>query len=217
MGFLNNAGLSRFYDAIQARFAEKSQLPNRNLLDNWDFRNPVNQRGAASYAGAGYTIDRWKINGGTLTLTDAGLTLTNGQVLCQPAERTYDTTKRYTASFIDGSGGIHTLTGVDGTYRSLDGLLACCIINNVVYFRITNNSVVIAAVKLELGGVSTLAADPLADYGAELAKCQRYYRLWTTATARTAALCEVGLMRTSPALSTVAVSGTTYYAASADL
>lgn len=31
----------------------------RNLLDNSDFRNPVNQRGQTSYTGAVYGIDRW--------------------------------------------------------------------------------------------------------------------------------------------------------------
>ena len=35
-------------------------LTPHNLLDNSDFTNPVNQRGATSYTGAGYTIDRWK-------------------------------------------------------------------------------------------------------------------------------------------------------------
>lgn len=30
-----------------------------NLLDNSDFRNPVNQRGQTSYNSAGYTFDRW--------------------------------------------------------------------------------------------------------------------------------------------------------------
>lgn len=32
----------------------------RNLLDNSDFRNPINQRGQSSYTGIGYTIDRWR-------------------------------------------------------------------------------------------------------------------------------------------------------------
>lgn len=35
------------------------QLSNPNLLDNWYFGNPVNQRGQTSYTGAGYGIDRW--------------------------------------------------------------------------------------------------------------------------------------------------------------
>lgn len=50
-----------------------------NLLDNSDFRNPVNQRGQTSYGGMGdYCIDRWilqsstclYINSGYVTLTD---------------------------------------------------------------------------------------------------------------------------------------------------
>ena len=32
---------------------------NRNLLDNWYFGNPVNQRGKTTYTEAGYGIDRW--------------------------------------------------------------------------------------------------------------------------------------------------------------
>lgn len=34
-------------------------LNARNLLDNSDFRNPVNQRGNTAYTASGYTIDRW--------------------------------------------------------------------------------------------------------------------------------------------------------------
>ena len=39
--------------------APEYYLQPRNLLDNSDFRNPVNQRGAKSYSVSGYTIDRW--------------------------------------------------------------------------------------------------------------------------------------------------------------
>lgn len=49
---------------------------NPNLLDNWYFGNPVNQRGQVEYTGTGYMVDRW-IQGfdGTLTstLTDDGI------------------------------------------------------------------------------------------------------------------------------------------------
>lgn len=38
----------------------RSMVPVRNLLDNSDFTNPVNQRGASSYSEVGYTIDRWR-------------------------------------------------------------------------------------------------------------------------------------------------------------
>lgn len=37
------------------------QLCNPNLLDNWYFPNPVNQRGLTEYTAAGYTVDRWKL------------------------------------------------------------------------------------------------------------------------------------------------------------
>lgn len=35
---------------------------NPNLLDNWYFGNPVNQRGLTEYTAAGYTVDRWKLS-----------------------------------------------------------------------------------------------------------------------------------------------------------
>lgn len=35
----------------------------QNLLDNSDFRNPVNQRGQQVYTGFNYTIDRWLLSG----------------------------------------------------------------------------------------------------------------------------------------------------------
>lgn len=33
---------------------------NPNLLDNWYFADPINQRGLTEYTASGYTIDRWK-------------------------------------------------------------------------------------------------------------------------------------------------------------
>lgn len=54
-----------------------SKADHRNLLDNSDFRNPVNQRGQSSYNSAGYTIDRWDINNTTeiITLASTGITV----------------------------------------------------------------------------------------------------------------------------------------------
>lgn len=40
-----------------------------NLLDNSDFTNSVNQRGATGYVSAGYTIDRWDITANVESLT----------------------------------------------------------------------------------------------------------------------------------------------------
>ena len=54
---------------------------NRNILDNWYFLNPVNQRGATNYTTANsYTIDRWYNNGaGTVTVTSNGLVVNGTQ------------------------------------------------------------------------------------------------------------------------------------------
>lgn len=39
-----------------------------NLLDNSDFRNPVNQRGGTSYNSTSMTIDRWEVLSGTFVV-----------------------------------------------------------------------------------------------------------------------------------------------------
>lgn len=58
--------------------ATKAFPCNPNLLDNWYFGNPVNQRGQTSYTGLGYTIDRWcnvYSNTSTVQLSKDGLKL----------------------------------------------------------------------------------------------------------------------------------------------
>ena len=51
-------------------------ISNPNLLINSDFRDPVNQRGKTSYTTTNeriYTIDRWNIGQGTLTVNSASV------------------------------------------------------------------------------------------------------------------------------------------------
>ena len=49
-----------------------------NLLDNSDFRNPVNQRGQTSYTGS-YGIDRWRVwDGITMTVQNGYISSQNG-------------------------------------------------------------------------------------------------------------------------------------------
>lgn len=67
--------------AIKARMPVNGM--GKNLLDNWYFQNPVNQRGQSSYVGANavYTIDRWRCglgSGASLTVgvNTSGITLT---------------------------------------------------------------------------------------------------------------------------------------------
>ena len=65
---------------------------NPNLLDNWYFADPVNQRGQTSYENTTYTIDRWLAtgNGQTVSLTDEGLKIAfkdNANEYCNISER----------------------------------------------------------------------------------------------------------------------------------
>lgn len=51
---------------------------NPNLLDNWYFGRPVNQRGQTEYTATGYTVDRWKFNNnnGDIVIDDTGIMFT---------------------------------------------------------------------------------------------------------------------------------------------
>ena len=55
------------------------QISNPNLLDNWYFADPVNQRGQAEY-GEGYTIDRWclYVSGTTTISIENGVVIHEG-------------------------------------------------------------------------------------------------------------------------------------------
>lgn len=60
---------------------------NDNLLVNWYFGNPVNQRGKTSYAGTGYGVDMWYTTGATLSVdvTAEGVKLYKNAASANPA------------------------------------------------------------------------------------------------------------------------------------
>ena len=90
-----------------------------------------------------------------------------------------------------------------------------------------NATLKIRAVKLELGPIQTLACQDEAggwqlfetpDYGAELAKCQRYFQLYSAAGTRPAKAVDCRpVMRTDPVQSTTVIGETTYYCNNAEL
>lgn len=130
-----------------------------NLLDNWDFRagSVVNQRATSGAVGAGGIVaDRWKVTSGTATLTDAGIALNGTMVQIRETALGLP----FKASGIMESGA--------GTFAYDDA-------DKV--FAVTSAGGTVSRVKLELGGASTLAADPPADYLEELRKCKRFLRI----------------------------------------
>lgn len=137
---------------------------NENVLHNWDFTNPVNQRRVSgTISTLGYFIDRWKLTSGTVTLTADGLVLDGTMV--QILERAAG--ENVTASVKTASGEA-SATYDDATKT----------------FTITSSGGTIVRAKLEMGEGSTIENDPPADYGAELIKCRRFLRVWGRDTAR---------------------------------
>lgn len=172
-----------------------------NLLDNWYFPHPVNQRGQTVYTGAGYCIDRWKLTNASakLTVGSGGVTLgtTGGNVWMQSYLEDGDQLlgKTVTVSLL-ADGALYTASGMlpveavtsntgfmtsgnvgVGLYKTADGR---------VFAQIGNKSgadAPLTAVKLELGSVQTLAhqdadgawgLNEIPDYAEQELRCMRY-------------------------------------------
>lgn len=150
--------------------AAKVQPCNRNLLDNWYFGAPVNQRDVSgTISSAGYFLDRWKLVSGSVTINTDGITLngTMQQVLETAPVGTV------TASALTQAG----VGEVVPTYNSATKTVT-----------VTAAGKKLVAVKLELGSQQTLAhqvggawvLSEMPDYGEELTKCMRYLQIITT-------------------------------------
>ena len=145
--------------------ATKAFPCNPNLLDNWYFGNPVNQRGASgTISRLGYFFDRWKLVSGSVTINSGGIVLngTIAQVLEYAAGQTV------TATVLTPDG----VTDVTPVYD-----------DETKTFTVTAQGKTIRAVKLELGTQQTLAhqengawvLNEIPDYGEQLRRCQRYF------------------------------------------
>ena len=150
--------------------AAKVQPCNRNLLDNWYFGAPVNQRDVSgTISSAGYFLDRWKLVSGSVTINTDGITLngTMQQVLETAPVGTV------TASAMTQAG----VGEVVPTYNSATKTVT-----------VTAAGKKIVAVKLERGSQQTLAhqengawvLNEIPDYGEELTKCMRYLQVIAT-------------------------------------
>lgn len=82
-----------------------------NLLDNWYFGRPVNQRGKSEYTGSGYTVDRWTAKEGVVSLSSGGLTLQNSTWLDQMIENLIEN-RIYTISLLTANGVLLAGTGL---------------------------------------------------------------------------------------------------------
>lgn len=153
--------------ALQGRAAH-------NLLDNSDFRNPVNQRGKTSYSASGYTIDRWYLydpnKDGKVTINNGYISLTGGSgavsISCRFPKGFLDANKTYTARICDNLGNINS-TGLYfyDSFTSFEVSAGAGETKNIAW----------AALYEGAYDASTLPAYQPKGYAAELAECQRQY------------------------------------------
>lgn len=211
-----------------------------NLLDNSDFRNPVNQRGQKQISENGYFIDRWMNYTGSQELVAGGVKTTasgNTAYISQYVESSAIRDGVYSfAAKVNGSVRIRvisisgtTITTVSNAEAGFEGGYLNAIYQNGGRFEFMlrvedGNSIVTEWMALYEGSYTadTLPAYQPKGYAAELAECRRYYKvidvnvapwLFETTTIRRY---YVGYepMRTAP---TVDVSGLKEYATWTDL
>lgn len=190
--FIGENGSWHVYDAqseshVDSGVSTHGQRPVRNLLDNSNFADPVNQRAQTSYATAGYTIDRWKgITG------NEKVTVQNGSIgLAAAGEEAW----AELAQLIDNSAGL--LTGRKMTFAAdINGTVivlpltfgtdaeivsgGCTLAHssgNAFAIRVCGTAVqTVYWAALYEGEYTVQNLPPYAakGYAAELAECQRY-------------------------------------------
>ena len=180
--------------ALQGRAAH-------NLLDNSDFRHPVNQRGQSVYQfDSGYTIDRWKLHwsgDGSITIHDGYIGLyreTNNVYLFQfPANVEKMVGKTYTvAAKVRYNGYIGWIDSTQRTHCNPVHSYDWVIVTHTFTVGSATSDIGPAAVEIcssanlsiELQWIALYEGSYTADtlpayqpkgYAAELAECQRYY------------------------------------------
>ena len=196
----------------------------RNLLDNSDFRNPVNHRGLESYIDDGYAIDRWYVwiesGSGSVDVHDGYISVTfqnHGSFYQRIEKGILNPSKMYTIAFktTDGVIGI-TYPAYIGYGDNYDLVTLLDMRNGEV------QNVEWAALYEGEYTAETIPEYQLKGYGAELAECQRYLQRFRTQNLRgtycedfrpTMRMTDTGVVSTFE----IEIDGTTYYFASTEL
>lgn len=161
--------------------APEYYIQPRNLLDNSDFRNPVNQRGLTTYNYQWqYTIDRWIVASAStdgvpsLDITDSGITITNttgNTYFIQRLPKSLITPgNKYTFVYQKSDGTIVVITTTSFEEVGSESY-------QVVYIIPSGTTIVWAALYEGSYTADTLPPYVPKGYAAELAECMRYYEL----------------------------------------
>lgn len=171
---------------------------NPNLLDNWYFGRPVNQRGKTEYT-SNYTIDRWWLQADTsLNVVDGGVNVIGKWDIEQFFEKALPN-GTYTLSLLykdkTGSDPLRLIAAnrssgdvAQKVTKDASGLLSVTFTSGncdkvlAGFAGSTDNVATFIAIKLELGDTQTLAhkgnekwvLNEIPDFGEQLRRCQRY-------------------------------------------
>lgn len=160
--------------------APEYYIQPKNLLDNSDFRNPVNQRGQTSYTGAGYTIDRWRSwdENSVITVNNGYISYTN-DLYQYIVGLDKDTT--YTFAVKNTNGDILTITAKPSENKNIYYGLNIFYDENIgvgvrCWHHALTENLVWACLYEGSYTIDTLPPYVPKGYGAELAECMRYYQ-----------------------------------------
>lgn len=151
----------------------------RNLLDNSNFLQPVNQRGNSKYTGGVYGIDRWRAVDSTAVVTVGpdGVNVSGGNLYQYIELGTIDKTKTYTMACTISNGETEVISGAP--LSGISGLKIGFGYNSdlgTVYVQLTPGYTFAWAALYEGGYTAdTLPKYQPKGYGAEMAECMRYF------------------------------------------
>ena len=168
----------------------------RNLLDNSDFRNPVNQRGNAAQSTNGYWIDRWRhdsvayaeIKEGCIGINAAGDSI--GGVTQVIADASLYNGKKLTLAVCAKSNGgflrlafpyVGEIQNVqlsdDWVVYTYTVTFSTNVVNTIGIFAEAGSAIDVKWAALYEGEYTAATCPEYRSkgYGAELAECQRYY------------------------------------------
>lgn len=232
---------------IQQAIYNLGVRPNKNHLINWDMRNPINQRGKTTYAGASYGIDVWKgVYGSEIVniLRDKiQIVVSGNQAIRQIIEfPEYLAGKTVTLSILWALNGDYanfavsdgnSLLGSIGKTGSFSLILDSRTFDiaedtEKIFVDIAGQGTIdVFAAKLEIGENQTLARQKedgswqlleTPDNSTELLKCQRYLQLYSSPELRPSKAIDCRpVMRIDPTQTTIQIGDVTYYVNDANL
>lgn len=155
-----------------------NKFSNPNLLINPDFK--INQRGKTEYTSNGYTVDRWKINLGTVKPSSSGITITlnnKGQFI-QLFENALNGTYTASIKITSITGDCVLFVGSHSLQLNKAGVFTFTengSVNGVSLYKSTAGTCTINVeyIKLEQGSVATPFVAP--NPAEELLKCERFF------------------------------------------